>query len=198
MADTPTRIDLIRHARDESARTTPAYHPWPDSPLTRDGLGQARAIGVTLERRYAGIIFSPLLRATQTAQAISESSGIPLLDELPRLSEWRPPTCVYGKTPAQYDQDYRAWRTTRSQHPELAYQDGESLCDLHTRASIAAGELWRLAEDIGLLLVVSHKVFLGVLTHRDHGPVEAFENATTQGWPHCGIRTLTSHGTEET
>jgi broad specificity phosphatase PhoE len=198
LANSPTRVDLIRHAQDESARTTPTYHPRPDSPLTSDGLNQAHATGTTLPRRYTGIVSSPLLRATQTAQAIAETSGIPLLGELPQISEWRPPSCVYGKTPAQYDEDYRTWRYTRSQRPDLAYHDGESLRDLHTRASLAATELRRLADDTGPLLVVSHKVFLGVLTHQDSGPAEAFKIATEQPWPHCDIHTLTSHSAEET
>jgi probable phosphoglycerate mutase len=198
LANAPTHVDLIRHAQDESARATPAYHPRPDSPLTSDGLNQARETGTKLPRCYAGIVSSPLLRATQTAQAISEASGVPLLAELPRISEWRPPSCVYGKTPEEYDEDYRTWRYTRSQHPDLAYQDGESLRDLHTRAAIATAELRRLADDTGPLLVVSHKVFLGILTHPDCDPAQAFDNATTQPWPHCEIRKLTSHSSEET
>jgi probable phosphoglycerate mutase len=113
------------------------------------------------------------------------------------LSEWRPPSCVYGKTPDEYDDDYRLWRYKRSQNPDLAYQDGESLSNLHLRAIRAVSELRRLAADNGPLLVVSHKVLLGVIAHRHCGPAGAFQRAAAMPWPHCEIRSLTDHSPEE-
>lgn len=197
MANTLARVDLARHAQDESARATPAYHPRPDSPLTEFGLHQARTAAAKLPIGYAGIVYSPILRAEQTARTFSETARIPLLAEMPLLSEWRPPTCVYGKTPDEYDEDYRAWRYTRTQNPHLAYQDGESLADLHMRAGLAASELRRLAREHGPLLAVSHKVLLGVITHRNDGPAAAFQSATHEPWTHCEIRTLADDAYEE-
>jgi broad specificity phosphatase PhoE len=198
LASTPACVDLARHAQDESARTTPAYHPRPDSPLTDEGVQQARDAGAMLTSTYNGIVYSPILRAKQTAQAISKVSGIPLLAETPLLSEWRPPSCVYGKTPDEYDDDYRAWRYKRSRNPDLAYQDGESLSDLHLRAIRAVNELRHLAADNGPLLVVSHKVLLGVIVHRHCGPADAFQRAAAMPWPHCETRLLTDESPEET
>ena len=193
MANPAQRVDLARHAQDESARATPTYHPRPDSPLTEHGIGQAREAGKHLATDYAGIVHSPILRAQQTAKLLSEVSGIPLLTELPCLTEWRPPSCVYGKTPDQYDDEYRTWRYMRTQDPSLAYQDGESLLALHERAELAVHELNRLAAELGPLLTVSHKVFLGVITSRSHGPTEAFHRATSEPWAHCEVRTLDTH-----
>lgn len=193
MANPARRIDLARHAQDESARTTPTYHPRPDSPLTEHGIGQARRAAKNLATDYAGIAHSPILRAWQTAELFSDVSGIPLLAELPCLSEWRPPSSVYGKTPDQYDDKYRRWRYARTEDPSLAYQDGESLLALHQRAELAVCELARLAAENGPLLIVSHKVFLGVIAARNHGPVEAFHRATSEPWIHCEIRTLDTH-----
>lgn len=193
MANPAQRIDLARHAQDESARTTPTYHPRPDSPLTEHGIEQARQAAKNLATDYAGIAHSPILRAQQTAKLFSDASGLPLLAELPCLSEWRPPSCVYGKTPDQYDDEYRTWRYARTEDPSLAYQDGESLLALHERAELAIRELARLAAENGPLLIVSHKVFLGVITARSPGPAEAFHRATSEPWTHCEIRTLDTH-----
>lgn len=190
MANPAHRVDLARHAQDESARTTPTYHPRPDSPLTEHGIEHAREAGKHLANDYAGIVHSPILRAQQTAMLFSEVCGLPLLTELPCLSEWRPPSSVYGKTPDEYGEEYRAWRYMRTQDPSLAYQDGESLLALYERAGLAVRELNRLAAELGPLLIVSHKVFLGVITSRSQGPAEAFHRATSEPWAHCEVRTL--------
>ena len=190
MASPAHRVDLARHAQDESARTTPTYHPRPDSPLTEHGIEQARRAAKHLATDYAGIVHSPILRGQQTAKLFSEISGLLLLAELPCLSEWLPPSCVYGKTPDQYDDEYRRWRYARTEDPSLAYQDGESLLALHERAGLAVRELACLAAENGPLLVVSHKVFLGIITAHSQDPVEAFQRATSEPWTHCEVRTL--------
>lgn len=190
MADETNRIDLARHAQDESARSTPGYHPFPESPLTELGISHARETAAALAADYVGIVYSPIHRARRTAELFAEVSGVPLLHEESRLSEWRPPSSVYGKTPDQYDDDYRAWRYTRTADPTLAYQDAECLYDLHQRARIAVADLRQLAAEKGPLLVVSHKVFLGVVVHRDRGPADAFQLAAREPWAHCQVRTL--------
>lgn len=181
-------MDLVRHALDESARATPAYHPRPDSPLTEYGIEQARAAAPDFRGRYAGIVHSPLLRARHTAALFAEVSGVPLLGEMPSLAEWRPPSCVYGKSPDEYDDAYRAWRYARVREPELAYEDGESLLELHVRAGLVVRDLAQLAAQHGPLLAVSHKVLPGVILARELGPGEAFNRATTEPWPHCEVR----------
>ncbi|HEV2634536.1 MAG TPA: histidine phosphatase family protein [Actinocrinis sp.] len=193
MADETFRIDLARHAQDESARSTPGYHAFPENPLTEAGIQYARDTATALAKDYAGIVYSPIPRARQTAALFAEGSGLPLLAEEPSLSEWRPPSCVYGKTPEQYDDAYRAWRYARTADPTLAYEDGESLQDLHQRANQAVAILKRLAAKHGPLLAVSHKVLLGVILHLELGPAEAFHQATQEPWAHCQLRTLTPH-----
>jgi len=190
LASSNHRVDLARHAQDESVRVTPAYHPRPDSPLTACGVEQALAAAKNLAADYAGIVYSPLLRAEQTASLFSETSGVPLFAQMSCLSEWRPPSCVYGKTPDEYDDAYRQWRYTRTENPSLAYEDAESLLALHDRAAFAVRELRRLAAENGPLLAVSHKVLLGVIASRSLGPAEAFRRATGEPWAHCEVRTL--------
>jgi len=186
------RIDLIRHAQDDSARSTPSFHPWPESPLTELGITTARTAAAALTTDYGGIVYSPIHRAKQTAKLLAAGSGLPLLTEISNLGEWRPPSCVYGKTPDEYDDAYRAWRRDRAADPSLAYQDGESLLTLHERATSAAAELEQLAAAHGPLLAVSHRVLLGVLTNLELGPAAGFERATTGCWAHCEVRTFHS------
>lgn len=191
MASHAPRVDLARHAQDESARAVPAYHPRPNSPLTEHGREQARAAAKDFAAAdYAGIVYSPILRAEQTARLFAEVSGAPLIAELPCLSEWRPPSCVYGKSPDQYDDAYRAWRYARVREPSLAHEDGESLRSLYDRAALAVHEVTQLAAEHGPLLVVSHRVFLGVILARHLDPGAAFQRATEEPWAHCEIRAL--------
>lgn len=197
MARQHGRIDLIRHAQDDSTLSTPSFHPWPGSPLTQRGIENARAAATAIRADYAGIVYSPIHRAKQTAALLATGSGLPLLTDVPSLSEWRPPSCVYGKTPDEYDDAYRAWRHDRAADPSLAYQDGESLLALHERAASAIAELEELAAEHGPLLAVSHRVLLGVLTNLELGPTTAFERATSDPWPHCEVRKLAAHSRTE-
>lgn len=190
MASQTFRIDLARHAQDHSARSTPTYHPFPESPLTERGITSARETAATLAEDYAGIVYSPIRRAKETAELFAEVSGLPLLTEEPSLGEWRPPSCVYGRTPDQYDDDYRAWRYAREADPTLSYQDGECLFDLHQRAGLAVTILMELTAEHGHVLAVSHKMLLGVISHLDLGPAKAFQQAAREPWAHCQVRTL--------
>lgn len=197
MVSSVPRIDLARHAQDMSAQVTPAYHPHPVSPLSEYGVEQARSAATKLAADYTGIVCSPILRAEQTARLFSEISGAPLLGEMLSLSEWRPPSCVYGKTPDEYDDAYRAWRYARTLDPSLAYEDGESLLALHDRAVNVVHELVQLAAENGPLLIVSHKVFLGVIMSHGLGPAESFQRATSDPWRHCEVRTLDARKPKE-
>lgn len=197
MARQHGRIDLIRHAQDDSTLSTPGFHPWPESPLTQHGIENARAAAAAIRADYAGIVYSPIHRAKQTAELLATGSGLPLLTDVSSLSEWRPPSCVYGKTPDEYDDAYRAWRHDRAADPALAYQDGESLLALHERAASAIAKLKELAAEHGPLLAVSHRVLLGVLTNLELGPAPAFTRATSDPWAHCEVRTLAVHSHTE-
>lgn len=77
-----TRLYLVRHAQSVG-NTSPHWHP--DPPLTELGREQARLIGERLARQGIDAIFSsPLRRASETARAMAEASGLPvtLVDDL--------------------------------------------------------------------------------------------------------------------
>lgn len=81
-----TRIGLIRHGSTEWNKIKKAQG-WSDIPLNQDGMDQARQLAHRIKGENWDLMYaSPLLRARQTAEAISEQNGIPvLLDE--RLRE---------------------------------------------------------------------------------------------------------------
>ncbi|HVB16262.1 MAG TPA: histidine phosphatase family protein [Stellaceae bacterium] len=90
MPKSPT-IFLVRHGETEWNRAR-RYQGWSDSPLTPRGVAQAEAVGRRLnelpEAADAGIIASPLGRASRTAAIIAEClgrRGPPRVDE--RLRE---------------------------------------------------------------------------------------------------------------
>jgi broad specificity phosphatase PhoE len=80
-------IFLVRHGETEWNRAR-RYQGWSDSPLTRDGIAQAAALGRRLralpEARDAEVVASPLGRARRTAEIIAECLARPVP---PRLDE---------------------------------------------------------------------------------------------------------------
>ncbi|RBM17296.1 histidine phosphatase family protein [Streptomyces sp. PT12] len=180
-------IWLMRHAAYEGHR--PGYHAPPNAALTPEGHDQIRE-ALPVPDGITGIITSPLLRARQTAEALHHLTGLPILATTDLLAEWRAPTAVQGHTPHTYPPGYRTWRTHRATHPHLAYEDGESLTTLHTRAGHCADYLRALTEQRqGSVLAISHKLLLGVLLRLAQGPA-CFEVATHAPWPFATVRCL--------
>ncbi|WP_078593773.1 histidine phosphatase family protein [Streptomyces sp. NRRL S-920] len=139
-----------------------------------------------------GIVTSPLSRARQTAAIIAHVRNLPIVATSGLLAEWRAPSVVLGRTPATYPPAYRAWRQHRLTNPSLRFEDGESLTNLHTRASHCAEFLRRNAQKHGPLLAVSHKLLLSVLTRLAEGPA-AFNTAAKATWQFAEIRLLPVH-----
>jgi broad specificity phosphatase PhoE len=169
-------IWLMRHAAYEGHR--PGHHAPPDAPLSAEGRAQI----LPLPADITAIVTSPLLRARQTADLLSELTGIPVIDTSPLLAEWRAPSLVIGHTPATYPPEYLTWRERRTSNPSLACGDGESLTELYERTSHCADYLSRAAHNhCGTVLAVSHKLLLSVLTRVGAGP-QAYETVTNSEW----------------
>jgi probable phosphoglycerate mutase len=170
----------MRHAAYEGHR--PGHHAPPDAPLSAEGRAQIHR-ALPLPAEITAIVTSPLLRARQTADLLSNLTGIPIIDTTPLLAEWRAPSIVIGDTRETYPPEYMAWREQRTANPSLACGDGESLIELHERASRCVDRLLRTAEgQSGAVLAVSHKLLLGVLTRPAEGPA-AFEVSVRAAWP---------------
>ncbi|WP_327373040.1 histidine phosphatase family protein [Streptomyces sp. NBC_01216] len=178
-------IWLMRHGAYEGHR--PGHHAPRDVPLSEAGRTQA-AMTTPLPTGVSAIVTSPLPRAAQTAEIVSRLTGLPVIVSSDLLSEWRAPSAVIGRTADDYPPAYVDWRRQRAQNPAVAFEDGESLAQLHDRACRAAEHVAALARSYGSgLLAVSHKLLLGVLCALDDGPV-AFEHAARADWGFAEIR----------
>ncbi|WP_017574326.1 histidine phosphatase family protein [Nocardiopsis kunsanensis] len=177
---------LMRHAHYVGHR--PGHHAPDDVELSPEG----RRDTVRVAQRIpdvVGIVASPLRRAQQTAELLAEYSGIPLLDFLSDLREWRSPTAVQGIPPKEFPADYATWRAKRLVDPANSYGDGESLMELGARATRVRARLIALAGSRGPVLVVAHKILLRVLMEPD-APMAAFAPETRDQWPFLGLRTF--------
>jgi probable phosphoglycerate mutase len=178
----------MRHAAYEGHR--PGHHAPPNAALTPEGHDQIRH-SLPVPHAITGIVTSPLLRARQTAETLHHLTGLPILATTDLLAEWRAPTAVQGRTPDTYPPAYRTWRTHRATYPDLAYEDGESLTNLHARATYCADYLRDLTGQCqGSVLAISHKLLLGVLLRLPRGP-RSFEAAAHTNWPFAAVRCLT-------
>ena len=181
-------IWLMRHAHYEGH--IPGHHAHPDAPLSAEGRAQARRAARILPNGIAGVITSTMPRAQETAETICQYTGLPLIAASDTFIEWRAPTAVLGKGPTNYPPSYRTWRKQRLERPETHYEDGESLLELHRRATEGAALLELAASSSGVLLI-SHTIFLGVFTRLQEGPV-AFRAAVSQQWAFGERRQATS------
>ncbi|MFI0711245.1 histidine phosphatase family protein [Streptomyces inhibens] len=181
-------IWLMRHGAYEGHR--PGHHAPFSAVLTEEGHEQVRG-ALPLPDGITGIVSSPIPRARQTADRVAHLTGLPTVATSALLAEWRAPSSVLGRTPDAYPPGYEAWRSRRLTDPCLRFEDGESLADLHIRAARCACFLRRTARLHGSLLVVSHKLILGVLAHLHEGPA-AFVTAAAAPWNFAEIRRFTS------
>lgn len=182
-------IWLMRHGAYEGHR--PGYHAPLDAALTPQGRDQIRHC-LPLPDDVTAIVTSPVLRARQTATVLAHHTGLPIIAASDLLAEWRAPSIVLRRTPDTYPPAYRAWRARRLAHPTLRCEDGESLTELHTRASQCGAFLHHTAQNHGPLLAVSHTLLLGVLTHLHEGPA-AFATAARSPWSFAERRLCTDH-----
>jgi probable phosphoglycerate mutase len=174
----------MRHAAYEGHH--PGHHAPPDAPLSAEGRVQVRR-ALPLPSRITAIVTSPLLRASQSADLLSQLTGIPVIDTTPLLAEWRAPSMVIGRTADTYPPEYHAWREQRAANPSLACGDGESLTELYDRASRCAEYLAdvRHGQDCDIL-AVSHSVLLSALTCLDTHSQNP-EAALQREWPFAHV-----------
>ena len=177
-------IWLMRHAHYEGHR--PGHHAHPDAPLSGRGRAQARRAARALPCGIASVLTSSLPRAQETAEIICQQTGLPLIAASDTFTEWRAPSTVLGKGPANYPPLYRVWREQRLTRQDLRCEDGESLLELHQRATEGAVLLALTARRGGVLLI-SHTIFLGVLIRLQEGPT-AFSAAVSQHWDFAEAR----------
>ncbi|WP_017534278.1 histidine phosphatase family protein [Nocardiopsis alba] len=175
---------LMRHGHYVGHR--PGYHAPDDAELSPRGRREA-IVAARILPPVAAIVSSPLPRALQTAELLAQRSGFPLLEPVPDLREWRSPTAVQGLPPDEFPKDYAQWRLRRTLDPTSRYGDGESLQELNERAARARAQLSTFVDREGTLLVVSHTLFLSLLTSVEPAAT-AFSTAARNQWPFLEVR----------
>lgn len=174
----------FRHGTCEDGLRRPRAHARPDSPHTEQGEHEVIAAAASHDEAVALILTSPLPRAVASAIILGKHWRVPVAPPDELLAEWRAPTCVLGREPAEYPPAYLSWRRRRLTEPDSSLPGGESLRALRDRAASAREHVQTLADRIGTIAVVSHRVFIGCIAARSAGvddPAEMFMFARTFG-----------------
>ena len=136
-----TRIIAIRHG-ETAWNVDTRIQGHLDIPLNETGLWQARRLGQALAGEAISTVYaSDLGRAHQTAQAVADVAGLPVVADTGLrerafgLFEGR----TFAEIEANWPDQARLWRT---RDPVFAPEGGESLVDFRTRV---VGTLDRLA-----------------------------------------------------
>ena len=150
----PTRLFAVRHG--ETAWNVEArLQGHTDIPLNDRGREQARRAARSLaEEAIDVVVSSDLSRARETAQAIAEAAGVPLLTE-PGLRErgfGRVEGWTHAEVAARWPEDALRWRRREI---DFAPGDGESLRTFHARC-VAAFERVVRAHAGKTVVLVAH------------------------------------------
>jgi broad specificity phosphatase PhoE len=145
-------ITLLRHGESEGNQSG-LLQGQSDYPLTSIGVEQARALASywkSLETKFDLVISSPLVRASQTAEIISNCLKIPIeFDSL-----WMERNFGRLQGAGLQEIDKRTPPVDFFNPYEPIGGNGESQLDLYTRAGLALQKIIR--QPVGSYLVVSH------------------------------------------
>jgi broad specificity phosphatase PhoE len=157
-------VYFVRHAQSEH-NVAPVFQS-PDSPLSPEGMRQAKRIADRVVSRLAfeALIASPFRRARETAEAIARiAGGEPELS--PLFVERKKPSRINGKPYG--DEEARViWRDWQKSlySPGMRTEDGENFDDIVARVDKALAFLSARPERS--LVVVTHGYFLRALLAR--------------------------------
>jgi broad specificity phosphatase PhoE len=156
-------VYFVRHGQSEH-NIAPVFQS-PDSPLSPEGMRQARRIADRVSRlAFEALIASPFLRARETAEAVARATR-----KEPEFSalfvERMKPSRINGK-PFADEEAHAIWRDWERglYTPGLRVEDGENFDDLVARADKALAFLGARSELS--LLVVTHGYFLRAMLAR--------------------------------
>jgi broad specificity phosphatase PhoE len=159
-----TIIVLIRHGETDW-NIEGRYQGQADPPLNARGVLQAQQLAEELKKSDLQILYtSPLLRAKQTAQVLSDKLRIPEIDE-PRLMEihqgdWQ--TRLRSEIEALYPEIFKKWGTNPWQ---ITPPGGEHLSEVQIRVTAAINDILRsnTHQKIGL---VTHRIPIALIKVR--------------------------------
>ena len=148
----PTRLVLVRHA--VTAQTGPMLSGRaPGIDLSDTGREQAKRLGERLADLPVSVVYaSPIERTTQTATAVAEHHGLPVLP-LPGVIEADYGEWTGGKLADLAKTDL--WKVVQRSPSRARFPSGESLAEMQSRMVVALEEV--VTRHRGeLVVVVSH------------------------------------------
>ncbi len=150
----PTRLLLLRHGQTEMS-VHKLYSGRSNPPLTEQGLWQAHRAADRIAARggLAGIISSPLQRCQQTAQAVADQLGVPVItwDELVEVDFGTWEGLSFSQAHESDPELHARWLAD----PSIAPPQGESLLEVNHRVTSAREKLEEQFPG-QTVLVVSH------------------------------------------
>ncbi len=165
----PASILLVRHGETEWNRLG-ICQGWADEPLNEAGKAQAKEVADRLRSEpVAAVVSSPLKRAHQTALEIARHHRLSVLthEGLREINHGRLEGVPFDRLDDHVPGIRHAWRTAPH---TVSMPEGETLADLHARASSAFTthaaaylERHRNGGPYGRLVVVAHAVTIGAI-----------------------------------
>ncbi|MCL5239384.1 MAG: histidine phosphatase family protein [Candidatus Marsarchaeota archaeon] len=154
------RIFFVRHAKSKLNHTN--VHQRPSTPLSAEGLRQARTVARKLKRVHAQLILcSEYARAVGTAKIISKETGLKIV-YTPLLNENKSPSELIGKRRAGAEaRRIRAIREAHAGDRRWHYSDEENFFDLRKRALAFLSYAKRTRKHT--VIAVTHGMFLSAV-----------------------------------
>lgn len=156
------KLYLVRHGESE-ANIKDLYH-FPGTPLSVEGVRQSKTVAQRVSKFPVDFIYSSdLLRARQTAMAISEKIGKEI-ESTSLLREFRKPSKLWGKSDDyEYSKTYVKLQKENFNNPDWKWEDDESFNDLKSRAAEILSYLSDKFKD-KQIVVVSHGGIIKMMT----------------------------------
>ena len=175
-------LHFVRHG--ETAGNAERRFQFPDTPLSEQGLAQAAAVAETLRKttNAAEILSSDYRRTLQTAEAISDRTGLAIIEE-PALRERN-----FGIARGRLYSDIGEELLKLWSEPRYRIEQGESWADVYDRVSAFLAGL-RVAPPAGELILVTHGGAMSVALACLAGtPIDEFKVLPLEN---CAVRTVT-------
>lgn len=156
-------VYLVRHGESVANRNN--FHHKPDTPLSEDGVKQAKVVATRLKNIDIDFIYSsPQERAKQTAQIISKERGLSI-EFWDSLKEIRAPSEVWGKPLDNKDIERIDHASGQSFLKNVRYSDEETFEELNARGLNVLDHLLKKHKGKNILCV-SHSTMTKMIVAR--------------------------------
>lgn len=156
-------VYLVRHG--ESVANKNNFHHRPDTPLSPDGIKQAKVVAERLKDTDIDFIYSsPQERAKQTAQIISKKKGLPI-EFWDSLKEVRAPSEVWGKPLNDKNIEKIDHASGQNFLKNVRYSDEETFDELNARGQDVLDHLLKNHRGKNVLCV-SHSTMTKMIVAR--------------------------------